>query len=447
MNDDITIDPTMRAVAAQYFDRVENRPLPRSLTLAAPSLHSARRGFRLVRGLAAVAVFVAISAALTIVILVTRNLAATSPAHPQAPQRAPSLPTFSTSVCGVWPRPTPTTGIAEYPVPGVDNMGPAVTGSDGNVWFIGGASNGVNGAREVVGRVTPAGKITIYSIPGNPGESFDGIAAGPGGDVWFSVSTGDTIGRLAPATGHIDLFPVHVPPVSASAKPVRTETTDMVAGPDGNLWFDVSQVAANAPATDGQIGRITPTGVITLFALPGSGRPEGIQVGADGNLYSRIAVEGGAMLCGAIPGYSPSAEVVRTTLTGKVTELSEDSPQFAGYTIGPDGNHWWMTSKGTMRRTTPSGQVKNFRAYTTLGFWDPAHFVFGPDKNIWYVDGGVIDRMTLAGHVTLYQPPGTVSDTGVTWITDGPDGRLWFTDGLSMGNIIGAIRPPSGQVG
>ena len=90
MNDDIAIDPTMRAVAAQYFDRVENRPVPRSLTLAEPSFGSARRGFRLVRGLAAVALFVAISVALTIVILVTRNLAATSPAHPQAPQLAPS---------------------------------------------------------------------------------------------------------------------------------------------------------------------------------------------------------------------------------------------------------------------------------------------------------------------------------------------------------------------
>jgi hypothetical protein len=49
--------------------------------------------------------------------------------------------------------------------------------------------------------------------------------------------------------------------------------------------------------------------------------------------------------------------------------------------------------------------------------------------------------MTCAGDVTLYQPSGTASDTGVTWITDGPHGRLWFTDGLSMGNIIGAIRP------
>jgi streptogramin lyase len=269
-------------------------------------------------------------------------------------------------------------------------------------------------------------------------------SAGPGGDVWFSVGSGDTLGRLAPATGHIDLFPVQVPPASPSTKPVHTQTIDMVAGPDGNVWFDVSQVGGAAPATDGQIGRITPTGAITLFALPSAGRPQGIQVGADGNLWSRIAVEDGSPPCDFVPEYSPSAEVVRVTLTGAVTELSEDSPQFAGNTVGPDGNHWWMTSQGRMRRTTPSGQVTTFPADTALGFWDPAHFVFGPDKNIWYVDGGGIDRMTLSADVTLYLPPGTESDTGVTWITLGPDGRLWFTDGLSMGNIIGAIRPPSG---
>jgi streptogramin lyase len=441
MNDDITIDANLRAIAGRYFDGIENRPLPRSLTLAAPSFASAQGGSRVVRGLAAAAVFVAISAALTIVILVTRNLTATAPAHTQAPQGAP---TFPTQVCGGRPSPTATTGIVEYPVPGLDNIGPAVTGPDGNVWFVGGALNGENGDREIVGRVTPAGKITMYSIPGNPGEGFDGIATGPGRYVWFSVGTGDTIGRLAPATGHIDLFPVNVPLVSPSAQPVHTQTIDMVAGPDGNLWFDVSQVGGAGPGTDGQIGRITPTGVITLFALPGSGRPSGIQVGADGNLYSRIALAGGTTPCGAIAGYSPSAEVVRVTRTGTVTEVSEDSPQFDGYTIGPDGSRWWLTSQGTMRRVTSSGQVTNFPADTTLGFWDPAHIVVGPDKDIWYTDGGVIDRMTYAGQVTVYQPPATASDTGVTWITDGPDGPLWFTDGLSMGNIIGAIRPASG---
>ena len=51
--------------------------------------------------------------------------------------------------------------------------------------------------------------------------------------------------------------------------------------------------------------------------------------------------------------------------------------------------------------------------------------------------------MDYAGEVTVYQPAVTAPDTGVTWITDGPDGRLWFTDGVSMGNLIGAIRPPA----
>jgi streptogramin lyase len=441
MNDDTTVDPTLRAVAVRYFDRVESRPLPRSLTLAAPSFVRARPGFRAVRALAAVAMFVGISAALTIVILVTRNLASTAPAHTQAPQ-ASSVPTYPPSSCGARIDPTPTNGIAEYPVRGLDNIGPAVTGPDGNVWFVGGALSGENGDREVVGRVTPAGKITLYSIPGNPGEGFDGIAAGPGGYVWFSVGTGDTIGRLTPGTGHMELFPVHVPTASPSATPVHTQTIDMVSGPGGDIWFDVSQVGGAGSGSDGQIGRITPTGVITLFALPGPGRPMGIQVGADGNLYSRIAAEVGAPPCGALAGYSPSAEVVRVTPSGAVTELSEDSPLFDGYTPGPDGSRWWMTSKGTMRRVTQSGQVTDFPAYTTLGFWDPAHIVVGPDGDIWYVDGAVIDRMNYAGEVTVYQPAVTAPDTGVTWITDGPDGRLWFTDGVSMGNLIGAIRPP-----
>ena len=251
MNDDTTVDPTLRAVAARYFDRVESRPLPRSLTLAAPSFVRARPGFRAVRALAAVAMFVGISAALTIVILVTRNLASTAPAHTQAPQ-ASSVPTYPPSSCGARIEPTPTNGIAEYPVRGLDNIGPAVTGPDGNVWFVGGALSGENGDREVVGRVTPAGKITLYSIPGNPGEGFDGIAAGPGGYVWFSVGTGDTIGRLTPGTGHMELFPVHVPTASPSATPVHTQTIDMVSGPGGDIWFDVES-RSEAPGPEATV--------------------------------------------------------------------------------------------------------------------------------------------------------------------------------------------------
>ena len=72
----------------------------------------------------------------------------------------------------------------------------------------------------------------------------------------------------------------------------------------------------------------------------------------------------------------------------------------------------------------------------------PAHFVFGADKNIWYVDGDAIDRMTLDGRVTVYHAPG--SNSGASSIAAGVDGRLWFVEGASGAATIGAIRPSAG---
>ena len=48
----------------------------------------------------------------------------------------------------------------------------------------------------------------------------------------------------------------------------------ITAGPDGNLWFTGSSA----------IGRITPSGTITLFPVPGSA-PGAITAGPDGNLW------------------------------------------------------------------------------------------------------------------------------------------------------------------
>ncbi len=334
---------------------------------------------------------------------------------------------------------TATTAIVQYPVPGLGGIQPVVTGPDGNLWFVGGRGGPPNGLTEVVGRMTPSGQTTIYALPGNPGESFDSITAGSDGNLWFTEGAADAIGRLAPATGGIDTFPVPIPPPPASSQPRNTQTTDITAGPDGNLWFDVDQIAGASVMPDGYVGRITPTGIVTLFEVPGGGQPEGIQVGGDGNLWSRIAASEASSGC--LPGYTPTAGLVMVTPAAAVTELSEDSPQFAGCSVGPDDDCWWMTSAGRMRRTTASGQVKDFPAFTTLGFWDPAHLVFGSDKNIWYVDGSNVMRMTLAGDVTRYQPPG--ANSGATWITTGPDGRLWFVEGASGRATIGAIRPPA----
>jgi virginiamycin B lyase len=360
--------------------------------------------------------------------------------HSGSPTSQQSGIPFATppAVCGIRLKLTATTGATEFKVSGLSGIGPMVTGPGGDLWFIGGTGGPPNGLTEVVGRITPSGQAKLYQIPDNPGLTFDGIAAGPHGTVWFTEGSANKVGRLTPSTGHIDTFPVPLPP-AASLPQRNIQTTDIVAGSDGNLWFDVADISSATPVLDGYVGRVTPTGAITLFAVPGGGQPAGIVVGADGNLWSRIAVGDASTRCGAIPGYTPGPNLVRVTPAGGVTLVGENSPKFAGYSVGPDGNHWWMTSTGMMRRTTPAGQVTDFPAFTSLGFWDPAHFVFGPDKNIWYVDGAHLLRMTLAGDVTAYGSPDSVA----TWITSGPDGRLWFVEGES-GAGIGAIRPPAG---
>jgi streptogramin lyase len=67
-------------------------------------------------------------------------------------------------------------------------------GPDGNVWY----TEGKEGARAVC-RITPAGKITCYSLPetSKPG----GITAGPDGNLWFTDSRGTSEKQTITFTG------------------------------------------------------------------------------------------------------------------------------------------------------------------------------------------------------------------------------------------------------
>src|SRR6516225_10961637 len=62
--------------------------------------------------------------------------------------------------------------------------------------------------------------------------------------------------------------------------PPSGSANQIVAGPDGNLWFTENDTVSNA------IGRITPSGQITEFKIPTpGGNPFGITVGPAGNLW------------------------------------------------------------------------------------------------------------------------------------------------------------------
>src|SRR5262249_55924297 len=96
----------------------------------------------------------------------------------------------------------------------------------------------------------------------------EGITRGPDGNLWFTESIADRIGRITPA-GVVTQFSL----------PFLSQPSEITAGPDGNL-------RVTEPGTS-RIGRITPAGVITEFSAgitPGS-NPFGIAVGPDGNIW------------------------------------------------------------------------------------------------------------------------------------------------------------------
>src|SRR5947199_7864073 len=82
--------------------------------------------------------------------------------------------------------------FTEFPIPTAGTTPYVITaGPDGNVWFT--DSNGNH-----IGRVTPAGVITEFSVPTSSSLPV-GICMGPDGNLWFTEAHGHKIGRITPA--------------------------------------------------------------------------------------------------------------------------------------------------------------------------------------------------------------------------------------------------------
>ena len=73
-----------------------------------------------------------------------------------------------------------------------------------------------------------SGKIREYQVP--TANSYpEGITTGPDGNLWFTESNTNNIGRISPSGKH-KLAEYPIP--TAKSLPVGIAT-----GPDGNLWF------------------------------------------------------------------------------------------------------------------------------------------------------------------------------------------------------------------
>jgi streptogramin lyase len=176
---------------------------------------------------------------------------------------------------------SPAGSITKFPLP-TANSGPyGITGGpDGNLWFT------ENGSSKI-GRITTSGSITEFPLPTTNSGPLE-IAAGLDGNLWFTEEIygnnqeiiGSKIGRIT-TSGSITEFPV---PTANSG------SAGITAGPDGNLWFTeeiYKGTGNNQEIIGSKIGRISPSGSITEFPLPGHGGivPAEITAGPDGNLW------------------------------------------------------------------------------------------------------------------------------------------------------------------
>ncbi len=341
---------------------------------------------------------------------------------------APSLDTQPTPTPTLTPSPTSTgntdsscmsaipssararNSITEFPINTINSAPYGITmGPDGNLWFTESNCN-------KIGRITPIGSITEFTIPSSASDPTN-IVAGPDGNLWFTEQAANKIGRIT-VNGSITEYGV---PTSQSSP------YGITTGSDGNLWF--TEVDGN------QVGRITPSGSITEYSVPTSqSLPYGITAGPDGALWFTEA---------------DGNKIGRITTAGTITEysfpyLSFFSNKPDSIAVGPDGNLWFTEFAGNkVGRITPDGSITEFGIPTSQS--DPLGITAGPDAALWFAEvyGNKIGRITTDGHITEFSVP-TSDSTWPTSITSGPDGTLWFTESYKLGNAIGRlVIPPS----
>jgi streptogramin lyase len=228
-------------------------------------------------------------------------------------------------------------------------MSDLITGSEGNLWF---SDNGS------IGKLTMSGKITYYPVPPHGIAQPRHIAQGPEGDIWFTTENYSIVGKMTPA-GVVTEYTLTPPPGDKKAEP-----SVIVAGPDGNMW--VADIGGNEYHA---VWKITPSGGMTRFIT--SSTPSGMTAGPDGNLWlaygltSKIAkmTTSGVVTEYSLPAKSSpggiavgpdqnlwfteyqTSKIGKITTSGVVTEYSLPSESYpTAVTSGPDGKLWYTTA-------------------------------------------------------------------------------------------------------
>ena len=123
-------------------------------------------------------------------------------------------------------------------------------------------------------------------------------------------------------------------------------------------------------------------------------------------------------------------KIGRITPGGQITEFAVPGGHAALTKIvsGPDGALWFTEQSRGIGRITTDGSITEF-AVPTLNS-QPYGIAAGPDGSLWFTEfaGNAIGRITPAGIVTEFAVP--TAGSNPSGIAAGPDGNLWFGEFL-----------------
>jgi streptogramin lyase len=240
-----------------------------------------------------------------------------------------------------------------------------------------------------------------------------GIVAGPDGNLWFNEF--NDVARFNPTTRTFQQF--NLPSIVVGREAITV-------GSDGNIWFTQGN----------QIGRIDPaTGTSQEFAGLGADQ---IISGLDGNIWFGMGATLGRL----------------NTSTGEISTFPLLPGTFpygflsGGMVSTSDGSIWFSQVGRQIERLDP--KTGAIQTYPFPGIYGSVGMTTGPDGSVWFEVGdvGIIDRIDpTTGQMQQYSAPGA---QGMTQGPDaggmvfGPDGNLWFT----WGGGIGRLNPTSGEV-
>jgi hypothetical protein len=250
--------------------------------------------------------------------------------------------------------------LTTYTAPSIDAPTGIAAGPGGALWFVNSTST-ANVNAGSIGRITTSGTVTNYTYP----SSFApyGIAAGPGNTLWFTNGDGGgdgipwSVEKMTTSGAVTDYVNRSLGALGGS---YLGGGGGIVKGPDGAMWFTDN----NAPATI--IGRMTATGTLSGYGTPGFNVPADEIASGPGNaLWFTMGEDG----IGRLPTlvFTSGPTLTKPTRVGQADTCSFGSLNATKATIS------WLVNgtaqKGATARTftpTPADLGKTLSCSVTL---------------------------------------------------------------------------------